>query len=265
MFSMTRSAALSAACGVLMVTGFAQVASATYIIGPDGFDVPPYTLNASVVGQQGWQGQAGTAAPIQDTGDAGHGTAIFIDNSSVGKVYKTIPGPYNTDTTQIMRVKYDIYGTMASSTFSMPSVEIGDYWVSGYPAVYIEGMGPAAGVVTNSFRLNGDSSKLLSGINSQEHVWYSVTVDLSLAHKTYDVSITDGTNTGTATDVPFWYNQVPALNDVTFRTADYGGQYPNDSGYIDNFSVQMVPVPEPASLSLLGLGGLLLIRRRRAV
>lgn len=47
---------------------------------------------------------------------------------------------------------------------------------------------------------------------------------------------------------------------ITFRIQDAGASHNQSSG----FAIDNVEIPEPASLSLLGLGGLLLVRRRRA-
>jgi hypothetical protein len=259
--SLFKSSAIFAASGLLLA-GLAPMADAAYVVGPIDFG-SPYTVGA-INGQQGWVGAGGADVTNADGNAA---PALFIDNSQVGSsARKSIPAPYNTDTTQTMRVKYDIYGTLDSSTFTMPMVQIGDLGGSDWAAVMIEGMAAAASPpsIANKFRLNGDSTKIVSGIDSLPNVWYTVTVDLSFADKEYDVTITDGTNTGTASDVPFWYDSlgfpVPGLNAVLFRKPG-GNTYPNESGYIDNFSVEMVP--EPTALSLLGLGALAMIRRRK--
>ncbi|MCC7350165.1 MAG: PEP-CTERM sorting domain-containing protein [Phycisphaerales bacterium] len=271
---MFKSSVVAAASGFLMLWGLAPMANATYIIGPDSFDVPPYTNNANIVGQQGWQGisaNGGTGAQIINDGTgSGRGTSLFIDNADgTSQVYRAISAPNNTSTTQIMRVKYDIYGTLDDYYYATPWVMIGDNFGTGYIAAFVEGMAyNGGGLASYKFRLNGDGNNTISGISSKPNFWYSFTIDLSFADKTYDVSVTDGTYTGTASNVPFWYDSVgypvPGLNDITFRTTSSAGNYANTSGYIDNFSVEMIAVPEPASLSLLGLGlGALVMRRRR--
>ncbi|MCC6424031.1 MAG: PEP-CTERM sorting domain-containing protein [Phycisphaerales bacterium] len=256
----------AAASGVLMLTGLAQVADAAYIVGPDGFDVPPYTLNAAVGGQQGWVEDALSITSIKDTGNASHGTAIYIDNDNGGnksRVHSFFPAH---DQSQILRVKFDVYGSGGGGYyFNMPVAAIGDYWGYGGIAASLEGMGYGGGAAANAFRLNGDSSLLVPGITSSPGVWYTVTVDLSYTDKTYDITITDGTNTGTKTGVPFWSGAgaFSGLNDITFRTADTPNN-PYESGYFDNLSVEMVAVPEPASVALLGMGlSALVLRRRR--
>lgn len=261
------SVVCAAASGCLMLSGLAQVAGAAYIIGPDAIDVPPYTLGAAVNGQQGWVGSA--AGSTIENGPAGTGStsAIFIDNEKTGSMARhVISAPYSTDTTQTMRVKYDIRGTLDSSNFVMPMVQIGDLGATDWAAVMVEGMAASSSAGSN-FRLNGDNTKLVSGISTAINKWYTVTVDLSFGDKTYDISITDGTSTGTATNVPFWYDSlslpVPKLGAVQFQKPNSSSTYPNDSGYIDNFSVEMIAVPEPGSLALLGIGAMALIRRRK--
>jgi hypothetical protein len=246
-----------------MLSGLAQVAGAAYILGPDGFDVPPYTANAAVGGQQSWVQQSGTTASIKDTGNVAYGTAIYIDNDNGGvggKVYKLLPAH---DQSQILRVKFDVYGSGGGGYyFNMPVAMIGDYWGYGGVAANVEGMGYGGG---DFFRLNGDNSLKVTGITSSPGKWYTMTFDLSYTNKTYDVSITDGTSTGTKTNVPFWSaaGAFSGLNDITFRTADTPNN-PYESGYFDNLSVELIAVPEPTSLTLIGLGlGALVMRRRR--
>lgn len=260
--SVFRSSLLCAASSGLMLAGFTQVSNAAYIMGPDGFDVPPYNLNAAVAGQQGWLESSGTTASIKDTGNVTYGTAIYVDNDNGGvggKVYHLIP---SHDQAQILRVQFDVYGSGGGGYyFNMPTAAIGDYWGAGGIAAYIEGMGYGGGSV---FRVNGNNSLQVTGITSSPYTWYTVTVDLSYNDLTYDISITDGTNTGSLTDVPFWSpsGSFSGLNDITFRTGDTPNN-PYESGYFDNLSVQVLPVPEPASLSVLGLGLSALVLRRR--
>jgi hypothetical protein len=259
--SLFKSSVVAAASGFLMLSGLAKMAGAAYVVGPVDFGAP-YTVGA-INGQHGWVG-AGGADVTNAGGNAA--PALFIDNNQVGSSARmNIPAPYNTDTTQTMRVKFDIKGTLDSSNFVMPRVQIGDLGASDWAAVMIEGMAASSSAGSN-FRLNGDNTKLVSGITSVPNKWYTVTVDLSFGSKTYDISITDGTSTGTASNVPFWYDSlslpVPGLNAVLFSKPT-SNTYPNDSGYIDNFSVEMIAVPEPGSLALLGMGLSALVLRRR--
>ncbi len=66
-----------------------------------------------------------------------------------------------------------------------------------------------------------------------------------------------GTLTGSTND--FTYTFIPALNNVALPTASGAGSF--------NMFLQITPVPEPASMALVGVGGLLLVapRLRRLV
>jgi len=63
----------------------------------------------------------------------------------------------------------------------------------------------------------------------------------------------------TGTPFPTLNFNVPAFG-VTVSAGSFNGV---QTAYIDDITLEFTPVPEPASLGLLGLGGLLMARRRR--
>ena len=58
-----------------------------------------------------------------------------------------------------------------------------------------------------------------------------------------------------------------SVSSIDLRFQDTSGQPTHDSSskapYMDLVELQYTPIPEPASVALLGLGGLMLLPRRR--
>jgi hypothetical protein len=221
----------------------------------DTFSVPPYVNNTTIVGQQGWinnGGQANGAVitnewtqtnAIHATSNA-FGTALFIDNSQTGKVYQAIAAPFCTNG---MRVKFNIYGTLASNPYAMLSVYMEDD--SGRDAVDLQCFSAfAASPRTSRFVLNNNLGvNIVTNITCSDKRWYAVTIDVSWTGKTYSVQITDGVTTGIYSDVPFWYDAlslpVGKLSRLRFVPPS-SGAFPNNSAYIDNLSIMRWPPPK---------------------
>lgn len=108
-------------------------------------------------------------------------------------------------------------------------------------------------VVTDAVTLSADDQNL-----AVNHL--KIVGDYS-SSPSYDVYVTDAAdNTQSAMNVNAWQNTPPTAGDmletVKFDSSNFAG---GSFSVVDNISV----VPEPATVALLGLGGMALIRKRR--
>jgi len=143
--------------------------------------------------------------------------------------------------------------------------------------LYLDTPGGAGGQDALIYRDDVPSNHSIAGL--KEDVWYHLAMDVDPAPETYDLTLTSPQGTQEVYDLANgWVNQV-VTTDIPFigagqsdgffpfrlgdRNAD-AVTYDHGEAYWDNIVVDGTRIPEPATLSLLALGGLgALIRRRR--
>lgn len=234
-----------------------------------------------IVGQDGWTAvEAGTASGLIDN-------AIFSPMNGSTQSLRMTGGTTSTRLARflgetinsgVVRVGYDIYQSPrigSSSNLVMGTL----YYNAGSTTQIFQpyaqnggGAGAAQNAFTDTDGIGGSAyggTGWIDGTITPEH-WYRLEFDIDFTAKTisngtlYDIATgakvlykssdkvfylnNNGTNT--------WYDQ---LDRFGVRLA---GQTTTGEGWnIDNFSIQSVP--EPATMAVLGLGALALIKRRR--
>ena len=144
--------------------------------------------------------------------------------------------------------------------------------------LYLDTPGMAGGQDALVYRDASPSNHIVAGL--KEDVWYDLDVAVDPPAGTYDLTITDPQGTFGLYDwtVPQWVNQL-VTTDIPFigagqadgfsslrvgdRNAD-AATYDHGEAYWDNIAVQGTQVPEPATFSLVALGAVgMIVRRKR--
>lgn len=238
------------------------------IIGPvfdsGGFD--SYT-NGNLVGQQTWAAYTpatGNGYQVTGTGDK------YVAASLVGTNYAFPSNPVVTPAAnEGLSVNIDIARTVAATAAtSTPSYGVGVY--------------DPAGNLTTEFGLSRNSSSNAIGVYVTAP-FNTTTGQFQAGQPVFNVTVASGLTAGSFYNLEARLNYasktvdifsagdlflggVPfAANSATFSDADLtvNGGLTGDVGAFDSYVVSTIAVPEPATLSVLGAAGAMLLRRRR--
>jgi hypothetical protein len=252
----------------LLVGG--SVLAVAFMAGPsygsffDGFET---YQTGPIATQGGWAQNGGSTSQsivVNDSGVAYQGdqylqiSASSSSGAGADTSFSSLPldSQTNNEVSYALRWKANTPNSgngNAGIDFKLYGENGGDTLVNTYTYADSRGFG---------YRINGvatyDDSVILAS-----DTWYNFIYDLDPAHSQARIRIMDGSN-------PPLFDQTVSydiVNNIGATPSLYAAYFFQDgadgnSWLIDNLSVQSTP--EPATLSLLGLGGLLLIRRRRA-
>jgi len=143
--------------------------------------------------------------------------------------------------------------------------------------LYLDTPGTVDGSDALIYRDDTPANNTVAGL--KEDVWYHLAIDVDPADDTYDLTLT---SPGEANDVydavgDQWVHElltsdIPFIGDgqadgfFPFRFGDRNADavtYDHGEAYWDNVVIDGTEIPGPATMSLLALGGLAVLRRRR--
>lgn len=107
------------------------------------------------------------------------------------------------------------------------------------------------------YALDGNTEvELASGLTITD--WNLVRLDINLMSSSYDIYLNDVL---LGADFAFYGNGITSVSSLQFK--EYNNGASSGGVYLDNLSIQWLPIPEPGTLGLLSIAGVLLFGHRR--
>jgi len=239
-------------------------ASAATLFDSGGFEAPAYTLG-NLQGQNGFQffGSA-TAMVVQNSVVSSGSQAVQLSGGTTTWDWPSLE--YTPGAAEIIRVSFDVrWGSFTANNNFGYFIDVYSTTAEGGNRVARTGLvrtgtatapGNVQGLVTIGGATPG--SYLVDGPLSN-NTWYKFIMDMDFASDTFSVSIN---GTPVATALPF-VTASTGIGDADLQISSVAGS--TDSGFIDNYKVEALVVPEPGVFAISALGGLALVglRRRR--
>jgi len=270
------------AIGALLVCGIANTASAAFTLF-DNFDAYP----AGPLNGQGPAGNTWTAAAAGATvgSHAGSGNAAVLLNAIPN--YRSLNGPglaipntstaatvyfqFNTPSNATSGTTFNNFNFVVTDNAAPPdtagSSQVQFNWDSNSGAPRIRN-----GANFRNISIDGTSA-FVPNASTDYSVWFVINnsadtyqtymqsaADARVSTPTLLTLLTDNTTTATFRNAP----NANALQTINFGNGSTAVTMLFDNIYVDTSGSNLTnPIPEPASLSFVGLGGLVLLRRRR--
>jgi len=235
------------------VLGLVGSVSAAMLYDSNGFEGPAFAPGA-LAGQDGWNagGAGGGAAPAvvtaPDPAMGAQAVRLEVPDVQGAASWMDHAIPAIGLANKIVTVKYDIY----RQTDGWPSNVWWWWWDAGQPTYGLQwDAGGTSSTLPNGWNPGaGSAPTVMDRYANVTMVW---DFQQMKAFSWYDGAIVDN-------GIPI--SGIGALTGWTIQLAhDEGTGSGPEVAWIDNFSIEVIP--EPATMTLLGLGALALIRRRR--
>lgn len=261
---LTSSYRLEMLAGIAIAALLAIPHAKAGVLYSTSFENPPFTPGP-VAGQDGWQLFGPGLSSVENSFAQTGSQAVFVDGGAA-----TQSGPYHSDSSAgplvDLSAELAIFTASTQGEWQFAALGSGLVGFLGGIDVYPDN---TIAAITAGYPIIGTFPRATTFDAS---AWHNVNLLFDIPAQTYNISI-DGTTL--ASNVPFCSDN-SACTSGTFL--NYGNGFfdtfgasspgitgtPNDSGYLDNYSVSSV-APEPSTVPLLlcGLAGLALARRRR--
>lgn len=223
-----------------------------------GYEDPTYSIG-DISGQDGWSiiDSNGTAEVVSEsaspTGSAPEGNQLLEldanDNAAVSaaKTFATQTEPF----TMSFEMAYDA----ATDRGRSHTVYIGNT-SDRFGGVNV-GFDDVGTGTTDLFVTDADGKNLFGEGLAEEDTFYRFDIDIRPAEQRYDVNVYDADGFVAGSSDNGSRNSIDSFDRVIF--SNFVGEDGTDNMFVDN----VFAIPEPSTLVLLGLGGLLLMKRRR--
>lgn len=242
---------------VVLVLGLVTSFAAADPVGYDTefLDADGYT-GTNINGQAGWTVLRVGTAPIETVANRTDGLLTMTPTYATNVAYSVAKHATNVDSVSSFVAKTSM--KYASTAGAYGAFYLENTGTSGnLPKVLVDGI---SGFLCFD---NGTPTQLIPKVNVSSDTWYNVEMTIDLVSKTYDLAVTPrGGSTVTASGLGF------SSAFATFDTVTLGGGHyntdtsqPYDAAVFDYVEIA---VPEPATMSLVVLGGLAMLRRRRS-
>lgn len=237
-----------------------------------GYSVGALTGTAAgTAGQNGWVREVANTAifNVQNTVAAGGaGQAVQVNSGATNWAYPVLN--YTPAAGDIVRIQADIARTVSATTPSF-GYGIDVYSIAGARTtrfgLAVDGTGAIRTYVTapfntttSQFQAGQPVANVLVGTTTfAANAFVSFDAQLNYATRTFNLLV-NGASVGS---IPFADAAATTLADADFQVSSNATAI--DTGYLDNYRVTVVPVPEPASCALAAFAatGVATLRRRR--